>query len=222
MKYQLTPYGHRAWLLKFPSTGFSKLLCQNILHLADMFRAHDQIWGEIVPAYDSLLLKLRPQIKRSDADYVISQTLESFTPSKTLKPADNIIDIPTVYGGDYGPDLSHVAKKKNISTDDVIALHSQKLYMVCLMGFIPGFAFMSDTEPALHIPRRSQPRSHVAAGSVGLAGWQTGIYGLESPGGWQIIGRTPLTLFDAKRDPAFLLKAGDWIRFVPETSSVMS
>jgi len=83
------------------------------------------------------------------------------------------------------------------------------------MGFIPGFAFLSETDDALHIPRRTQPRAVVPAGSVGLAGWQTGIYGLESPGGWQIIGRTSSVMFDPRRKPPFLLRAGDWVRFVP-------
>ena len=222
MKYQLTPYGHRSWLLQFPSDGFSKLLCQNILRLADTFRGHDQIWSEIVPAYDSLLLKLRPNIDRSISEKIIVHALQIFVPSKALLPADNIIDIPVHYGGDSGPDLMHVAKEAGISADEVISLHSQKLYMVCLMGFIPGFAFMSDTDPKLHIPRREHPRAVVPAGSVGLAGWQTGIYGLESPGGWQIIGQTPLRLFESTRDPAFLLKAGDWIRFTPETAAATS
>ena len=222
MKYKLTPYGHRAWLLQFPSDGFSKLLCQNILHLADLFRSHDQIWSEIVPAYDSLLLKLCPNIDRSISEKIISHALETFAPSEELLPAGTIIDIPVNYGGESGPDLMHVANEAGISPDEVIALHSQKLYMVCLMGFIPGFAFMSDTDPKLHIPRREQPRAFVPAGSVGLAGWQTGIYGLESPGGWQIIGRTSLRLFEPNRDPAFLLKAGDWIRFIPEDVASVS
>lgn len=218
MKFKLTPYSHRAWLIEFPTDGFSKLLCQNILRLADVFRKSHHVWSEIVPAYDSLLLKLQPNLIRDEAEANIRRILDDFTPSKTLTPSGNIIDIPVVYGGELGPDLMHVAQEKAMSPDDVIARHSQNPYMVCLMGFIPGFAFMSDTDPKLHIPRREQPRAVVPAGSVGLAGWQTGIYGLESPGGWQIIGQTPLTLFDADRDPPFLLKAGDWVRFVPQSA----
>ncbi|MEP6343094.1 MAG: 5-oxoprolinase subunit PxpB [Maricaulaceae bacterium] len=218
MKFKLTPYSHRAWLIEFSSDGFSKLLCQNILHLADVFRKSNHLWSEIVPAYDSLLLKLRPNIVRAEAEVIIRHILDDFKPSKTLTCADNITEIPVIYGGNYGPDLMHVAQEKRLSLDQVITLHSQNPYMICLMGFIPGFAFMSDTNSKLHIPRREQPRTIVPAGSVGLAGWQTGIYGLDSPGGWQIIGQTQLTLFDPDRDPPFLLKAGDWVRFVPQTT----
>ena len=103
-----------------------------------------------------------------------------------------------------------------LSIDEVIAQHSAQTYRVCMMGFIPGFTFLSPAPKALHHSRLATPRAKVAAGSVGIANWQTGIYGLESPGGWQIIGRTPLSIFDAKRGPAFLLNAGDRVRFIPQ------
>ena len=102
-----------------------------------------------------------------------------------------------------------------LSQADVIKLHSQQLYDVCMMGFIPGFAFLSEAPAELHHPRHATPRPNVRAGSVGIAGWQTGIYGQDSPGGWQIIGRTPLKIFDKSRKDLFLVKAGDQIQFVP-------
>ncbi len=102
-----------------------------------------------------------------------------------------------------------------LSEADIIAAHSGVTYRVCMMGFIPGFAFLSEAPKSLHHPRHAEPRLSVPAGSVGIAGWQTGIYGLESPGGWQIIGRTSLRMFDKDREAPFLLSAGDTIRFVP-------
>ena len=132
---------------------------------------------------------------------------------------ENPIEIPVHYGGKNGPDLEGVAKYCGIASEEVITRHCGRDYLVCLMGFIPGFTFLSETDKALHIPRRLDPRLHIPAGSVGLAGWQTGIYGLNSPGGWQIIGRTSESLFDPARDNPFFLKAGDWIRFTPAEDS---
>ena len=218
MEYNLQPYGHRAWLLSFNTQEFSKILCLNILRLAGMFQRHNTLWQEIVPAYDSLLLKSGPDISRGAAQDHIHHTLSEFTPQQSITPPSRIIDIPVYYGGQDGPDLEYVAETCGLSLAHIIERHSAHPYLVCLMGFIPGFAFMSETDPALHIPRHKTPRAHVPEGSVGLAGWQTGIYGLSSPGGWQIIGRTPLRLFNPRRDAPFLLKAGDWARFVPKIS----
>jgi len=216
MDYHLQAYGQNAWLINFKHDGFSKRLCQNILRLADSFRQDAVPWREIVPSYDSLLLQSPYDMLRKSCEDIIKAKLADFTPQTDIDPAHRIIDIPVTYGGADGPDLEHVSETAGLSIDEIIYRHSQQPYLVCLMGFIPGFAFMSETDPALHIPRRAAPRASVPAGSVGLAGWQTGIYGLTSPGGWQIIGRTPLVMFDPKRKPAFLLKAGDWIRFVPQ------
>jgi len=127
-----------------------------------------------------------------------------------------IIDIPVHYGGEDGPDMARICEAAKLSVDEVISQHSAQTYRVCMMGFIPGFTFLSPAPKALHHPRLETPRVKVPAGSVGIANWQTGIYGLESPGGWQIIGRTPLSIFDANRDTPFLLNAGDRVRFIPQ------
>jgi len=217
MDYALHPYGHDAWLINFKQSEFSKALCLNILRLADEFRRDHPNWPEIVPAYDSLLLKPARGMARGDCERVIKDKLASFTVQTGIDTPQNIIDIPVHYGGAYGPDINHVAQAADLSTAEIIRRHSETPYLVCMMGFIPGFAFMSETDSRLHIPRRRAPRAAVPAGSIGLAGWQTGIYGLTSPGGWQIIGQTPLVIFDPKREKPFLLRAGDWIRFVPES-----
>ena len=127
----------------------------------------------------------------------------------------NVIEIPVTYGGDAGPDLDAVAAFAGCSAEDVIARHSQQTYRVYMLGFIPGFAYLGRVERSIAAPRHRVPRERVAAGSVGIAGLQTGVYPIASPGGWQLIGRTTTVMFDATRDRPSLLAAGDQVRFVP-------
>ena len=112
--------------------------------------------------------------------------------------------------------MERICSASKLSVDDVIKKHSGETYRVCMMGFIPGFTFLSPAPKALHHPRLETPRAKVPAGSIGIANWQTGIYGLQSPGGWQIIGQTPLSIFNANRETPFLLNAGDRVRFIPQ------
>lgn len=126
-----------------------------------------------------------------------------------------VIDIPVRYGGEYGPDMEWVAQQNNLSAEEVIAIHSQKIYTVFMTGFMPGFPYMGITDERITIERKTTPRLHVPAGSVGLAGNQTGIYPNDSPGGWQIIGKTDVALFDPIKNPPCLLRAGDKVKFVP-------
>jgi len=123
------------------------------------------------------------------------------------------IRIPVCYGGDLGPDLGVVAAFGGVSEDDVITLHTAATYRVFMLGFVPGFAYMGLVDPRIAAPRHSTPRVRVPLGSVGIAGVQTGIYPAESPGGWQLIGRTALKPFDAARAEPFLMKAGDLVTF---------
>lgn len=134
----------------------------------------------------------------------------------TQQTEQSIIEIPVRYGGGYGPDIEFVARQNNISIEEVIAIHAEKVYTVFMLGFMPGFPYMGITDERITVERKTTPRLHVPAGSVGLAGNQTGIYPADSPGGWQIIGRTNITLFDAQKTPPCFLKAGDQVRFVPE------
>jgi KipI family sensor histidine kinase inhibitor len=134
----------------------------------------------------------------------------------------NQVDVPVVYGGDAGPDLADVAAWAGISPDRVVALHAAHAYRVCMLGFLPGFPYMATVDDSIAAPRRATPRTRVPAGSVGIAGRQTGIYPRDSPGGWQIIGRTPLSMFDVERASPALLAPGDTVRFVPTSSSVVS
>jgi len=125
------------------------------------------------------------------------------------------IEIPVQYGGTGGPDLSAVAHFAGCSEDDVIARHTQRIYRVYMLGFVPGFSYMGRVDPSIAAPRHRVPRERVPAGSVGIAGGQTGVYPVESPGGWQLIGRTTTVMFDPDRSRPSLLSAGDLVRFVP-------
>jgi inhibitor of KinA len=127
------------------------------------------------------------------------------------------VEIPVCYGGEYGPDLEEVAALHNLSSQEVMALHSASVYHVYMIGFTPGFPYLGGLDPRLATPRKKTPRERVPAGSVGIADHQSGIYPIESPGGWQIIGRTPLRLFDLNRSPVFLVRAGQAVHFTAIT-----
>jgi len=128
---------------------------------------------------------------------------------------DDLVNVPVCYGHPFGPDLDYVAVYHKLTADEVIRLHSSAVYKVYMIGFIPGFAYMGGLAAALETPRKATPAKAVPAGAVGIAGKQTGIYPLETPGGWQIIGQTPVQLFNAERQPPALLKAGDRVKFEP-------
>ena len=125
----------------------------------------------------------------------------------------NRITLPVLYGAEFGPDLDEASNMTNLSVEEVIALHTSAIYKVYMIGFVPGFAYLGGMDERLASPRKLTPRGSVPAGSVGIAGKQTGIYPLETPGGWQIIGQTPLKIFDANRIQPSLLKAGDEVKF---------
>jgi inhibitor of KinA len=122
-------------------------------------------------------------------------------------------EVPVLYGGEHGPDLSFVARHNQISEEEIIRLHTGQTYLVYVVGFSPGFAAMGIVPPKIQTPRLASPRTKVPAGSVGIGGLQTGIYAVESPGGWQLIGRTPLKLFDLEKNPPSFFQAGDCARF---------
>ena len=167
---------------------------------------------EIVPTYTSVYVYYDP------LKIGYSEVVEAVKPFLNAEPKEEkarIVEIPTAYGGEFGPDIEFVAEYNGLSVDDVIEIHSKPLYRVYMLGFTPGFAYLGGMDERIATPRLEKPRLKVPAGSVGIAGKQTGIYPLESPGGWRLIGRTPLKLFDANREPPTLLQPGDYIKFVP-------
>ena len=129
-----------------------------------------------------------------------------------------IVHLPTFYGGGYGPDLGSVAEHTGLSAKQVVETHSASDYLIYMMGFSPGFPYLGGLDERLHTPRLSTPRTTIPAGSVGIADSQTGVYPVASPGGWRLIGQTPLKLFDPAAEPPSLLVAGDYVRFTPIAS----
>ena len=167
---------------------------------------------DIIPAFCSLLINYDPRVI-SFAE--IKERMEGILKMEIKAGAKRkkVYEIPVCYGGEYGPDLQFVARHAGLRTDEVIRLHSAPSYLIYMMGFMPGFTYLGGLDERLHTPRLSAPRVRIPAGSVGIGGEQTGIYPMESPGGWQLIGRTPLCLFAPGR--ALPYAAGDSIHFVP-------
>jgi KipI family sensor histidine kinase inhibitor len=170
---------------------------------------------DVAPGYSTLGIHYDPlHTDLAALEHAIEQEFARLASVDTI--ADRpVIEIPVSYGGDYGPDLAAVATFAGCSTDEVIERHSRRTYRVYMLGFVPGFAYMGRVDPSLAAPRHRVPRERVPAGSVGIAGLQTGVYPVDSPGGWQLIGHTRTVMFDANRDQPSLLSAVDLVRFVP-------
>jgi inhibitor of KinA len=168
---------------------------------------------ETVPTYRSLLVKYDPlEADAPGLRAAIERALGSLSVAATQE--GRLVEVPVLYGGDSGPDLNDVASHCGLTPAEVVSLHTQPTYRVAMMGFAPGFAYLFGLPPRLATPRLATPRTRVEPGSVGIAGPQTGVYSLSTPGGWRIIGSTPLALFDPSRDDPFALHAGDRVRFV--------
>lgn len=177
---------------------------------------------EAVPAYNSITVYYDPYrmylaspTKRVTAFQQVSSYIKQVAASITDDKADNdrVIPIPVLYGGEHGPDLKYVAHFHQLTTDEVIAIHTSQDYLVYMLGFAPGFPFLGGIDARIATPRKKTPRPTISPGAVGIAGSQTGIYPLKTPGGWQIIGRTPYSLFLPEQSPPTLLQPGDKIRF---------
>jgi KipI family sensor histidine kinase inhibitor len=167
---------------------------------------------EFAPGYRSLLVVFDP-LALSPSELKARITDVAGRPGSAGLPQAKLLTVPVFYGGEYGPDLEGVAGHLGISTDEVIRLHTETMYRVYMIGFTPGYPYMGELPAALAVPRRNTPRTRVPKGSVGIAQRQTGIYSVESPGGWQIIGWTPIELFDPTRQLPSLLEMGDQVKF---------
>ena len=169
------------------------------------------------PAYASVLVEFDPRRRtHNDVETIIREHLErsaQFDP-----PSPRTIEIPVRYGGEFGPDLEDVARHTGLTPERVVELHSSAEYLVFFVGFATCFPYLGGLPPELATPRLSVPRKQVPVGSVAIAGNQAGIYPLSSPGGWRLIGRTSLRLFDIDQSPPALLQMGDRLRFVPEAA----
>lgn len=172
---------------------------------------------EVTPTYRSLLVYFDPlQISRAELAKLIDSLLDAqdAPQASQAKPeAARIVHIPVCYGGEFGPDLEFVAQHNGLSTDEVIHIHTSTPYQVYMLGFTPGFPYLGGMSEKIATPRLEKPRVKIPAGSVGIAGSQTGFYPIESPGGWQLIGRTPINGFDANSPNPFAFAAGDYLQF---------
>lgn len=196
---------------------------QKVKALADYFEEHP-LPGmvEYVPGYTSVTVYYDPVAwydpRAADMPYerfkaLLAGQLVHIRADEQTKP--RLVEIPVCYGGAFGPDLLDVAGYHGITPDELIRIHSGQEYLVHMIGFAPGFPYLGGLDKRIATPRRQSPRTAIAPGSVGIGGEQTGVYPIESPGGWQIIGRTPERLFRPEEQPPSLLRAGDRVRFCP-------
>ena len=215
MKPTISPVGDRAISIDFGQVidpTINRHIRQTIERIKEL-----QLDGiiELVPTYCALLVEYDAMLySYSEICNIIEPTLEEGM-TNTTNELVTVVEVPTVYGGEFGPDLSFVASHNHLSEDEVISIHSGTDYLVYMLGFIPGFTYLGGMDLRIATPRLSSPRTLISAGSVGIAGEQTGTYPSDSPGGWQIIGRTPVTMYDMSKAQAALLKAGDYVRYVP-------
>ncbi|MDF2677618.1 MAG: kipI [Bacillota bacterium] len=214
IKYLLA--GDKALLMEF-GNEISKDINAKIRNIIK-FLEEENLDGieELLPTYRSIMIMYDPLKIQYDE---LIKTLDDLS-NKTAegeKETIKIVEIPTLYGGEYGPDINFVAEQNNISTDEVIKIHTGTDYLVYMLGFTPGFTYLGGMSEKIATPRLSSPRKKIPSGSVGIAGSQTGMYPSETPGGWQLIGRTPLKLYDPSKEPPVMLNAGDYVRYVSIT-----
>jgi len=221
----IEPLGESMLLLRFGMRIDPLLNAQ--VHAAIRALAAARLPGvhDLVPAYAALAIAFDPlawldcageEVDMRQPWQRLAARVEAILATMTLptRAESPTIEIAVCYGGEYGEDLDAVAAHANLETGEIIARHTAPNYRVAMLGFAPGFAYLLGLDKALYVPRRAQPRVRVPAGSVAIGGAQTGIYPRELPGGWQLIGRTPMVLFDAVRANPALLAAGTQVRFV--------
>ena len=210
-----SPVGDRALLVKFGDT--IDLDINRKVHALSKVVEEARIHGaeECVPTYASLLVYYNPLKTTYERMVSTLKDLETKLDEYSANMKTRAIIVPTVYGGSFGPDLADVAGYHKLTEAEAIRLHSETEYVVYMIGFIAGFPYMGKVSEAIATPRLENPRLKIPAGSVGIAGNQTGIYPCESPGGWRIIGRTPLTLFNPLEPQPALFQPGDRVRFKP-------
>jgi len=224
LTYDIFFISESAATIDFGST-ISEEMNKKIIALFDRLNDHPaEGLIEAIPAYSSITLyfdicslrsKINPQMKIHDwiIDELHKQMQTDITVSNQEK---HVVRIPVCYDASFAPDLPWIAKQRKIDAGEIVRLHHSTQYRVYMLGFLPGFAYMAEVDERISIPRKPQPRP-IVAGGVGIAGRQTGIYPLKSPGGWQIVGRTPVKMFDINANPMCRVKAGDYVEFYPIT-----
>lgn len=229
----LAPLGDSAVVVTLGSSIDESTLVRVRSLAAELELEKSPVIIDVVPAYTTVtvLYEIAPAGVKSEPPYervcrVISECVKKIEHSwpdlvranleqKAPEAAVRVVEIPVCYGGVFGPDIAEVAQHCGLTIEGVAELHSTVVYEVHAVGFTPGFPYLGGLAEKLHTPRRATPRISVPAGSVGIGGKQTGVYPMSSPGGWQLIGRTPRSLFEVQREPPALLRVGDRVKFVP-------
>ena len=212
--FRIVPAGDSALIVEFeeridPDVNARTIACAEAIQAAGVPGVRD-----VVPTYRSVAVYFDPLRTDSDA---LTACLERAPgePATAVAVAPTRVRIPVCYGGDLGPDLLGVASFAGMPEAEVVRVHAGATYRVFMLGFVPGFAYLGIVDQRIAMPRHATPRVRVPVGSVGIAGAQTGVYSAETPGGWQLVGRTPVKPFDPARDDPFLMKAGDAVQFYP-------
>lgn len=216
---RFSPVGEGALLVTFADELSPEINHQ--VRVIDQLMHGSPIMGVMawIPALVSILVLYEPlRVQLDRVKDWIESCISARTTTDDTSPKQ--VSIPVRYGGVDGPDLPFVAEHHGLSQVEIVKKHTEQVYRVGMMGFMPGFAYLMGLHPDLATPRLNQPRTHVPAGSVGIAGMQTGVYPLDSPGGWRLIGRTDQVLFDPLLEPHFLLSPGDEVRFVPAKGGI--
>ena len=212
--YRIVPAGDSALIVEFeeridPAVNGRALACADTIQAANLPGVRD-----VVPTYRSVAIYFDPL--RTDGAAMMACVNRAAAQAVPELAADRApVRIPVCYGGELGPDLAGVAAFAGLPEDDVVRLHTTRTYRVFMLGFVPGWAYLGIVDERIAMPRRSTPRVRVPSGAVGIAGVQTGVYPAETPGGWQLIGRTPVKPFDASRADPFLMQPGDAVQFYP-------
>lgn len=214
MQYELFPFGDNTVLIEM-GKNINEMVLQTVQSLTAFLEDSPPLWMiEYIPAFTTVTILYDVQkVTYEDVCNHLTNLFSKLLISTPVQP--RIVEIPVCYGGEFGPDLDVVAQRNGLLPSEVIDIHSSSEYIVYMIGFAPGFPYIGGMPSKISVPRKSTPRLKIPAGSVGIAGMQTGVYPIESPGGWQIIGRTPLKLFSLEREQPSLLQTGDHIRFRP-------
>ena len=212
-KIKLLTAGDSSILLQFGNT-IDPAINRKIAATVQLMREqHINGVTDVIPAFCSLLINYDPRVISYEQ---IKRRMEALV--KIDVSAGNtrkrVFEIPVCYGGEYGPDIQNIADHAGLSVEEVIQIHTSRDYLIYMLGFLPGFTYLGGLDERIHTPRLANPRIRIPAGSVGIGGSQTGIYPMDSPGGWQLMGMTPVKTYDPDREVPILVEAGDYIRFV--------
>ena len=212
-KPSITQFGDDAFLVKAEAKGLQDKLNEYILALTKYLRRFEGTWIDIISAEESFAVRFNPlEISVASAYKQLDKKIDAFNFQKSNQNYP-IVNIPVCYSDEFAPDLHIVAQEKSLSIDDVVEQHTSVTYQVTAIGFTPGFAYLGDLPEALFMPRRSVPRLYLQPGSIGITGYRTGVYPLGGPGGWQIIGCSPMALFDPSSENPFKLITGMRVKF---------